>query len=132
MCFPFVSAKIMLSVGSCKLFIRNMLLCLPNLYAVNDVLPQDITARSYRRQGREVGTGYPYGEGGVLLSESLTGVHRLTEFAANCASASELEYAKQQRPDGDEQHKDECGFGVEDVLHRSAGDDEQRASPEVV
>ena len=79
----------MLSVGSCKLFIRNMLLCLPNLYAVNDVLPQDITARSYRRQGREVGTGYPYGEGGVLLSESLTGVHRLTEFVANCASAND-------------------------------------------
>ena len=132
MCFPFVSAKIMLSVGSCKLFIRNMLLCLPNLYTVNDVLPQDITAWSYRRQGREIGTGYPYGEGGVLLSESLTGVHRLTEFAAYGASASELKYAKQQRPDGDEQHKDECGFGVEDVLHRSAGDDEQRASPEVV
>ena len=72
----------MLSVGSCKLFIRNMLLCLPNLYAVNDVLPQDITARSYRRQGREVGTGYPYGEGGVLLSESLTGVHRLTAMSS--------------------------------------------------
>ena len=132
MCFPFVSAKIMLSVGSCKLFIRNMLLCLPNLYAVNDVLPQDIAARTYCRQGREVGTGYPYGEGGILLSESLACVHRLAEFAANRASASELKYAKQQRPDGDEQHKGECGFGVEDVLHRGAGDDKQRTSPEVV
>lgn len=88
----------MLSVGSCKLFIRNMLLCLPNLYAVNDVLPQDITARSYRRQGREVGTGYPYGEGGVLLSESLAGVHRLTEPAAYGATTGELKTQSRSEP----------------------------------
>ena len=43
----------------------------PYLYRVDDVLPQDITAGTYRRQRVEVGIGYPDGKGGVLLAQSL-------------------------------------------------------------
>ena len=130
MCFPFVSAKIRFSFGSCKLFFRN--LRAPYLYAVDDVLPENVASGAYGGEWREVGAGYPDGEGGVLLSESLPGVNGLAEASADGSAAGELEDAEQERTGGDEEQEAERGVGVEDVLHRGAGDDEQRASPEIV
>ena len=41
---------------------------LPNLDGVDDVLPEDITARADGGEGIKIGIGHPDGEGGVLLS----------------------------------------------------------------
>jgi hypothetical protein len=44
---------------------------LPDLNTIDDILPEDVTARPYGGERIQVGRGKPDGKGGVLLSQGL-------------------------------------------------------------
>lgn len=68
----------------------------PYLPAIDDVLPKDVAAGTYGGEGREIGAGYPDGEGCVLLTQSLTSIDRNTEASAYGTTATELEEAEHE------------------------------------
>ena len=104
----------------------------PYLPAIDDVLPKDVAAWTYGGEGREIGAGYPDGKGSVLLTQSLTRIHRNTEASAYGTTATELEEAEEKGEEGYEEKEGDGGVGVQDVLHRGARDDKQRAAPEII
>ena len=104
----------------------------PDFDAVDDVLPEDVTARAYGGEGREIGAGNPDGEGGVLLSQCLSGVLRLSEVSADVSPGGELDEAEHEGGEGDEEEERHGAVGMEDVLHRRPRHDEQRPAPEVI
>lgn len=104
----------------------------PYLPAIDDVLPKNVAAGTYRGEWREIGAGYPDGEGSVLLTQSLTSIDRNTEASANGTTATELEEAERKGKEGYEEEEGDGGLGVQDVLHRCARDDEQGATPEII
>ena len=95
----------------------------PYLPAIDDVLPKNVAAGTYRGEWREIGAGYPDGEGSVLLTQSLTRIHRNTEASAYGTTATELEEAEHEGKEGNEEKEGDGGLGVQDVLHRGARDD---------
>lgn len=104
----------------------------PYLPAIDDVLPKDVAAWAYGGEWREIGAGYPDGEGCVLLTQSLTRVNRNTEASANGTTATELEEAEHEGEEGYEEEEGDGGLSVKDVLHRGAGDNKQGATPEII
>lgn len=104
----------------------------PYLPAIDDVLPKNVAAGTYRGEWREIGAGNPDGEGSVLLTQSLTRVNRNTEATTNGTTATELEEAEHEGEESYEEKKGDGGVGVQDVLHRGARDDEQGATPEII
>lgn len=104
----------------------------PYLPAIDDVLPKNVAAGTYRGEWREIGAGYPDGEGSVLLTQSLTSIHRNTEASANGTTATELEETEHEGEESNEEEEGDGGVGVQDVLHRGARDNEQRATPEII
>ena len=104
----------------------------PYLPAIDDVLPKDVAAWTYGGEWREIGAGYPDGEGSVLLTQSLTSIDRNTEASANGTTATELEEAEHEGEEGNEEEEGDGGLGVKDVLHRGARDDKQGATPEII
>ena len=104
----------------------------PYLPAIDDVLPKNVAAGTYRGEWREIGAGYPDGEGSVLLTQSLTSIHRNTEASANGTTTTELEEAEHKGEEGYEEKEGDGGVGVKDVLHRGARDNEQGATPEII
>lgn len=104
----------------------------PYLDAVDDVLPEDVAAWSHGGERRQIGAGYPDGEGSVLLTQSLPRIDRNTEATTNGTTATELEEAEHEGEEGNEEKEGNGGVGVQDVLHRGARDDKQRAAPEII
>ena len=104
----------------------------PYLPAIDDVLPKNVAAGTYRGEWREIGAGNPDGKGSVLLTQSLTSIDRNTEASANGTTATELEEAEHEGEEGYEEEEGDGGLGVQDVLHRGARDNEQRATPEII
>ena len=104
----------------------------PYLPAIDDVLPKNVAAGTYRGEWREIGAGYPDGEGSVLLTQSLTRIDRNTEASAYGTTATELEEAEHKGEESYEEEEGDGGLGVQDVLHRGARDNEQGATPEII
>ena len=104
----------------------------PYLPAIDDVLPKNVAAGTYRGEWREIGAGNPDGKGSVLLTQSLTSINRNTEASAYGTTATELEEAEHEGEEGYEEEEGDGGLGVKDVLHRCARDNEQRATPEII
>ena len=104
----------------------------PYLPAIDDVLPKDVAAGTYGGEWREIGAGYPDGKGSVLLTQSLTSIHRNTEASAYGTTATELEEAEHEGEESYEEKEGDRGLGVQDVLHRGARDNEQGATPEII
>ena len=104
---------------------------LPDLHRVDDVLPQDITAWTYARQGVEIGGSQPDGKSRVLLSQSLTSFLRPSKIVANEAAYGKRHDAKHQPQQGNDRKQPDGCLGVDDVLHRGACDNHQRAAPEI-
>ncbi len=62
----------------------------PNLYRIDDILPEHITAGADRCYRVEVHIRYPYREGGVLLEHGLAGVDMFTKLPADGPSDEEM------------------------------------------
>ena len=77
----------------------------PDLDAVDGVLPQDVAAGAHRAQRVEVGVGNPHGESGVFLAQALARLDGGAEEVPHIASQGELHQAQHQRDDRDDQHK---------------------------
>ena len=75
---------------------------LPNFDGVDDVLPENIAAWAYRRKRVQVGIGHPDGEGGVLLTERLSGLLCVVEVMADEAADGELHHAERRGHHGRE------------------------------
>ena len=104
---------------------------IPQLNAVDNVLPKYVAAWPYRRQWVKIGKGYPDGKGGILLSQGLSCLNSTIEKAANKSADSKLYQAKQQANEGDEGEKKGGGLGVNDVFHGGSCYDGERESPKV-
>ena len=82
----------------------SLLICftmLPYFYTIDNVLPEDITAWSYWREGIQVSGGQPDGESSVLLSQRLPGLLGMIEVMSNEASYGKLDHTHQQTQNGD-------------------------------
>ena len=104
---------------------------MPNLQAVDGVLPQDVATGTCHRQGTEVGVGYPHGEGCVLLSQALSALDDGAEEVADVASHGKLRQADEQRHQGDGDQEHNGSSAVDDVLNGATCDDGQRDAPHV-
>ncbi len=100
---------------------------------IDDVLPRNISSRSYRCNGVEVREGYPYGQKRVLLSEALATAHCIAEMMSDPASCSELQYADHKRTQSEKNHS-HGRTGSEPVYgktHATPNHYEERNSPNI-
>ena len=104
----------------------------PYLDAVDDVLPEDVAAWSHGGERRQIGAGYPDGEGSVLLPHRLSSVLRLPEVATDVTPHGKLHEAEHERGESYEKQERQTTRRMEDVLHRRPRHDEKRAPPEVI
>jgi len=105
---------------------------LPYLEAVDDVLPEDVAAGTDGRQGIQVDVGNPDGEGGILLSQRLTGLHDMVEVVADEAPQGKLNNAEDESQGSYHEQQPKRGIGMNDVLHRCSCNNHQRGSPQIV
>lgn len=75
----------------------------PQFDAVDDVLPEDVAARTHRGERIEISVGNPDGESSIFLAQSLTGLLRTVEEMADVAAHGKLHQAEEQAEEGDEQ-----------------------------
>ena len=68
----------------------------PDFHGINNILPEDIAAGSDGGKGAQIGIGYPYGEGRVLLSECLSGLYGGVEIVPDEASGGKLSNAEHE------------------------------------
>ena len=120
------------SVAYCMLSLIPARFSVAVFYRVDDVLPQDITAGTYRRQRVEVGIGYPDSKGGVLLAQRLPRLSGGTEVVTYKSAHGKLDDTEDKPQQRDDEQEGQRGVSVCDVLGRGARDDEQRATPHVV
>lgn len=104
---------------------------IPQLNAVDNVLPKYVAARPYRRQWVQIGKGYPDGKGGILLSQGLSCLDSAIEKTTNKSADSKLYQAKLQTDEGNEDEEKGGGIGVNDVFHSGSRYDGERESPKV-
>ena len=104
----------------------------PQLIAVDDVLPEDVSRRCHSRQRMEVRLGHPNGKDRILLPEALAGRDRITITTADAPSDEELRHAQHER---DEEQPHYGPRILAAVLDQEANgdrrDDEQRKGPQV-
>ena len=89
----------------------------PEFDAVDDVLPEHITAGTDGGHGIEIGVGHPDGEGGVLLEEALSGIEFVAEVTADAAPDEEEREAEHEAEHGDGEQQGQTGIAVDDVAH---------------
>lgn len=98
---------------------------LPNLHRIDDVLPQDVAARTNGGKGVEIGGREPDGKGGILLSQRLTGLLCVVEVMTDVAAHGKLYDTDDQSQQGDGRKQPDGDLGVDDVLHRRTRDNHQ-------
>lgn len=76
---------------------------LPDFNAVDDILPQYVTAGTYRGYRIEIHISYPDAEGGIFLEQGLSGINLLTQAAANGTAYAELDEAEDKGGDSNKQ-----------------------------
>jgi len=112
--------------------LQSLLSVYPDLKTVDDVLPEDIAARAYRRQRVQICVCDPYREGCVFLSQCLTGLEGAVEVMTDKTSDGKLYYTDYKSEEGDGEEECHCCVCIADMFYGGAGDDHQRYAPEVV
>ena len=127
------------------------------LNRIEDILPQDIRSSSQRCQRVEIGVCHPDAEGGVFLSESLSGGDRRDtrhSFRCRCRvdenvlvvgafrgsreiktdefAEPELKETSKERGNNEDDDVRDLGVEIEDgCLRHNGGQDDDRSDPEI-